>query len=32
LAMLLTHKEFYDLSIQAIADEVTLNRAPFYLH
>jgi AcrR family transcriptional regulator len=32
LAKLLTKKEFYDISIQEIADEATLNRATFYLH
>jgi AcrR family transcriptional regulator len=32
LAMLLTKKEFEDISVQDIADEATLNRATFYLH
>jgi AcrR family transcriptional regulator len=32
LAKLLIHKSFYDISIQEIADEATLNRATFYLH
>jgi AcrR family transcriptional regulator len=32
LAILLTQKEFDDISIQEIADEATLNRATFYLH
>ena len=32
LNMLLTRKEFDDISIQEIADEATLNRATFYLH
>jgi AcrR family transcriptional regulator len=32
LAILLTRKEFDDISIQEIADESTLNRATFYLH
>src|SRR5450432_3126220 len=32
LLMLLTRKEFADISIQEIADEATLNRATFYLH
>jgi len=32
LDMLLTRKEFDDISIQEIADEATLNRATFYLH
>jgi AcrR family transcriptional regulator len=32
LARLLNQKEFYDISIQEIADEATLNRATFYLH
>src|SRR5271154_4810814 len=32
LLRLLSHKEFEDISIQEIADEATLNRAPFYLH
>ena len=32
LAILLTKKEFDDISIQEIADEATLNRATFYLH
>jgi AcrR family transcriptional regulator len=32
LVRLLNRKEFYDISIQDIADEATLNRATFYLH
>src|ERR1700741_1551679 len=32
LLRLLTRKEFYDISIQEIADEAGLNRATFYLH
>src|SRR5579863_10267466 len=32
LAKLLMKKEFYDISVQEIADEATLNRATFYLH
>lgn len=32
LAMLLSKKEFDDISVQEIADEATLNRATFYLH
>src|SRR6202041_705621 len=32
LGILLTRKEFDDISIQEIADEATLNRATFYLH
>src|SRR6202008_2631012 len=32
LARLLTKKEFEDVSVQEIADEATLNRAPFSLH
>ncbi len=32
LANLLIKKEFYDISVQEIADEATLNRATFYLH
>jgi AcrR family transcriptional regulator len=32
LLKLLARKEFYDISIQEIADEATLNRATFYLH
>ena len=32
LAKLLITKEFYDISVQEIADEATLNRATFYLH
>src|SRR3984957_1957148 len=32
LAKLLTKKDFYDISIQEIAAEATLNRATFYLH
>jgi AcrR family transcriptional regulator len=32
LDILLTRKEFDDISIQEIADEATLNRATFYLH
>jgi AcrR family transcriptional regulator len=32
LARLLDRKEFYDISVQEIADEATLNRATFYLH
>lgn len=32
LGKLLNQKDFYDISIQEIADEATLNRATFYLH
>jgi AcrR family transcriptional regulator len=32
LLKILNHKEFYDISVQEIADEATLNRATFYLH
>src|SRR5271169_6864855 len=32
LARLLMKKEFEDISVQAIANEATLNRATFYLH
>src|SRR6202050_55569 len=32
LAKLLTKKEVDQISVQEIADEATLNRAPFYLH
>src|ERR1700723_3079548 len=32
LDILLTRKEFDDISIQEIADEASLNRATFYLH
>jgi len=32
LARLLDRKELYEISVQEIADEATLNRATFYLH
>ena len=32
LERLLKKKEFEDISVQAIADDATLNRATFYLH
>src|SRR6202049_1215460 len=32
MAKLLLQKEFDDISVQEIADDATLNRAPFYLH